>query len=302
MEKKKDFERIYEELYEENNEILMEAKKQRNKRSGITFFICFLICMLMYIFLEQKIMMLYIVAIAIIIMIIVYDNENKKFKRKFKEIIGKLVKKCNSRLIFEPSKGISIIDYKESKFDNMVDKLFSEDKIHGTLEDGVEFSMAQVVTKMICTKKDEKGKILEKEEKQTFKGIFGKVILPNSIDTKICITNNNLAQKYHFNRIEMDSAEFEESFDCLAKDKMKAMKIFTSDLLEKFVNLKKGKLTPLLLKIENDVIYFRIECGECFEPPKIKFALDKEVIQKCYNIIFLTTDIIEEIVDNIKLL
>ena len=299
---KKEFETIYQDLYEKSNDILMKSKRERNKKILTIIAICFLVIVLVSLIDKQKIGLTIVIPVFIIVFIIVFEKESKKFRKLFKEkIIEELVKKYNSKLKFNAEEGVSLYIYKSSKFDNSFNEFFSEDKIYGELKENIRFEMSQVVTKEVHTYKDADGN-RETDRIETFRGLYGMVKIPKSIETKICIVSNSITKKYDSKRIEMDSAEFEQAYDCLTENKMIAMKIFTSNLLEKFINLKKANLNSILFKIENDKIYFRIGCGEIFEPPKLKDPLNKEIIKKYYNTICLPIDIVEKTIENIELL
>ncbi len=293
------FEKIYQELCE-HNDLLIKAKKERNQSILKFAGICGVILLIIGILDKQKYTMVFAIAIALIFILLKYGREDRKFRKLYKElIIKKMVQTCNKELDFSSEGKISQYDYSVSHFDNSYDELYSEDKIYGRIKENCNFQMAQITTKEIRREVDSEGKTTT-EHVETFRGLYGMVELDKSSEANIYIAQNSIIQKYSSKRIEMDSAEFEQNYDCLTKDKITAMKIFTADLLEKFVNLKREKINGFQMKIENQRIYFRIACGEVFEPPRMKDTLDKNLMKKYYNLISLPIELIEEIIQKIK--
>ena len=296
------FEKLYKELYKDSNQILEKAKKEKNKKILITLLVCILVIVLIKIISNDDIIFLFSIIVSIIIMSIVITIEKKKYTQKFKNnIIKELVKKYNSKLNFIANGKISTQEYSISKFDNSFDEMYTEDKISGIIGENTDFQMVQLVTKEERIVEDDAGNE-SKQIVETFKGIYGIVSLEKNTKSDIYIASNSITRKYSKDRVEMDSQEFEQNYDCITKDKINAMKILTSDLLEKFVNLRSGNLKNFQLKIKDDFLFFRCACGEMFEPPKFKEALNKEIIKKYYNVISLPVEIVEKILENIKLL
>lgn len=297
---KKSFEEIYSDLCEKSREKLEKAKSEKNKKVFTVLIICLIINMIIAMLDKEVIVLAGTIAISALILLIVMHKEFSKFRSLYKKlVIEEIVKQYDERLNFSANTGVSKLDYNQSRFDNSFDEFYSEDRIFGTISEDTKFEMSQVITKEINQKMDENGNITT-EEVETFNGLYGIVKLEKSSNTNIHIANNSIIRKYDIKRIEMDSAEFEKQYDCLAEDKILTMKIFTSDLIEKFVALKKDKISNFEVKIEKDMLYFRYRSGEFFEPPKIKNLLDRDVIKKYYGIIAFPVELVEKIVENIN--
>lgn len=192
---------------------------------------------------------------------------------------------------------MSAHDYRRAEFDNLFDKFRTEDEITGSLADGSKIKMAQIATFEEREVRDSEGHI-HKEETETFRGLYGIVVLTNPILNNINISSNSFLRKYDTARIEVDSAEFEKRYDLYALDKLNAMEIFTSELIEMFINLKKNYAFEL--KVFGNCIYFRYRCGEMFEPPALKSGVTFDLLFKYFSIIDFPVGIIEKIIDNNK--
>lgn len=296
------FDKLYAELYEESHQVLDDAKKQRNSKILKVILICVLINIIVALFDKEKVLVLVLIPLSALVGILILHREMVKYRKIFKStIINKIVKKCSERLNYSPEGGISKFDYNMSNFDKGYDELSSEDRIYGTIGKDTSYQMAQLSTNEIKKERDADGN--EKTYRtETFKGIYGIVKLEKPSGAKVYMANNSFTKRFSSKRIEMDSGEFEKEYDCLTEDKMTAMKIFTSDLLEKLVDFKKAKITAFEVKLEDNMVYFRSRCGEVFEPPNFKDAFQKDLIRKYYDIITLPVEFIEKMIENIEVL
>ena len=96
----------------------------------------------------------------------------------------------------------------------------------------------------------------------------------------------------------MDSLEFEKEYDMFATDKVRAMEIFTSELIEEFNKYQEETKRSIEIKVKNNRLFFRIACGATFEAPMIKDALSYEFLQKNYRIIDYPVTIISKMLEN----
>lgn len=297
---KKSFEEIYEEINANSSDVLRKEKGSKNKKILITLLICVVVNIIIAIFDTELIILAGTIALSALVLILIMNKEDNKFRKLYKKlIIAELIKKYDERLDYTPKIGVSKFDYSASHFDNSFDNFFSEDRIFGTIGKNSSFEMSQVITKEVKKDVDKNGNKTV-EETTTFNGLYGLVKLEKNVNTKIHIVSNSITRKYNKKRIEMDSTEFEEKYDCLADDKLVAMKIFTADLLEKFVNLNKEKINDFEVKIEGGMLYFRYRSGDFFEPPKMKDVLDKDTIKKYYGIVSFPVELVEKIIENIN--
>ena len=124
--------------------------------------------------------------------------------------------------------------------------------------------------------------------------------MPFNINSNIDIYNDSITNRYNDNRIEVDSAEFEKYYDCFSTQKVDTLRIFTSDLIEKFNEVRRNSKYGFELKIKNNMIYFRYKCGQLFEPPTLKNGLNKELIKKYYKFIYFPLEVIVKLSSNIN--
>lgn len=293
------FEEVYNKIYESSKKRLAEVKKSNTKFILVAIVIGILINLVIYFDYNYSHMTPGTIAttIAVIIFLSICGKNNLKKVYK-KEVISALVKGYNESLSYDTEYGITKMQYKVSHFDSRVDEFFSEDKISGRLRDGSHIQIAEVVSKRVDKYQD--GDTVREEHITLFRGMYGIVKLNKNMLTNVKIATDTYREKFNKNRIEIDSALFEENYDIITEDRITALRVFTSDLIDKFNDLREhGIKAPLELKIESEMLYFRFKCGKLFEPPTFKDPLDKDLLKEYFRLIYYPIELIEQISENI---
>ena len=294
------FDAIYENIYEKSVGVLNEAKSKKNKFLLILFIALIIINLFIFIIPQSRNLVVLSITISIIVMMIIMLVGSQSYRKLYKDcVINNLVKQYNPNLNYDQKIGINYNKYRESSFDITFDEYYSEDRIYGSLDSGENFEMAEVVTEQVNRYKDANNQWKE-EKTELFRGIYGIVYLNKNILSKIYIASDFALRKFSKDRIEVDSSEFEKYYDLVTKDKVKGMSIFTSELIEKYVDIVKDSNNSFELKIEGNMIYFRYKCSNIFEPPTFKTGLDKEFVKKYYKLIYYPIEIIKNTVENIN--
>lgn len=212
------------------------------------------------------------------------------FKKIYKKkVIELLIKGYNNSFKYYPDDGITSFEYSKSKFDEMFNKLYTEDLIVGKLEKGNEIKMSEVRA----------SRRTKESDSTTFYGIYGFVKLDKIIPNSIIIKNNSIIEGNNYNKIELESSEFEKKFNLYATNKIHALKIFTTDLIDKITFLNKEIRSPYEIKIENSMIYFRCIYIGAFEAPFFKDGISFDLLYKYFAMINYPIQVIEEIIKNI---
>lgn len=291
---KKDFEEIYNEVYAECIKDLKIANSKLTKFVGYITLVFAIINVLILIFAKYKSIVIVSLATSIGILIYFYDNSRIIYRSKYKKvIINSLIKKYNKSFSYDPIGSITSSEYKESHFDDTFVEFYSEDKIYGRLENGERVKISEIITY------NENEFSSKREKYLTFRGLYGYVELEKNALLEINITSNRSAKKYNKKRIEIDSSEFEKYYDFTTNDKIKAMEIFTSDLIEKYIDIININKHAFEVKIKEDRLYFRYNCGNAFEAPLYGGGLDREYIEYYYNLIACPLEVIEKTIDKI---
>lgn len=296
----KEFEKVYKNVYENCEEKLKESKNKLNKFLIYVFAILVIINIILYFIVEFKGVITGTLAISFCIMLFLIIQKREIYKKIYKNnVIDALIKSYNPKLYYDSKMGVSKYDYTMSNFDNSFNEFFSEDQVYGTLENNTKIKIAEVATAIIHTVKNSDGSTRE-DRAETFRGMYGAIKMPYNSTARIFIYNDSITNRYSGDRIEVDSAEFEKYYDCFSNEKVKALRIFTADLIEKFNEIRRNYKYAFELKIEDDMIYFRYKCGQIFEPPTFKSGLDKELIKKYYRIIYFPLEIVTKISNNVE--
>jgi len=296
---KKDFEEIYTEIYEE---CVKDLKSVRNKLGKFVFgilLVLIVINIIIGIVADYKSLLTISISLSILVLLIFLKNAHKIYSQKYKDmVIGSLVKKYNQGLSFDSKSGLAVIDYRMSNFDNTFKEYYSEDRIYGTLEDGTAIQSSEITTYDVSHYVDSNGEN-KTSQTQTFRGYYGVVKLSKNPALEITILDDNFTKKYSRKRVEVDSSEFEKFYDCITNNRVEAMEIFTSDLIEKYVDIASINDCQFELKIVNNKIYFRYECGQMFEPPTFKNDLDEKIIRQYYMLIFYPMEVLDKTIESI---
>ncbi len=289
----KNFNDIYEKIYAECSQPLEELRKKT--RNGITTVILISIIVGIILTIITRSIFMIFLAIIISIFYIALSKNNKNYRTMFKEkIIKSFVKEYSDSLEFYPTKGISEMTYRQAKFE-YYERYHSEDLITGTLEGGYAINMAEVQTETEETDSDG-----NRTTYTVFHGLFAEIGLDKMINSDIRIRRDGMSLFNKKDKIEMDSGEFEKKFNVYSTDKIIAMQLLTSDIMDMLLDFKeKNKITPEIT-IEGNKFYIRFATGSVFEAKLMKKALDYDTLKRYYDIINFTLDLTEKFLKNIN--
>ena len=318
----KNFNKIYEEIYKEENEYLnkLRVKNSIKIAFGIILGIFAIIFTFYYISDSDETALPYavILGIATLVFFFICYKDYARYKETFKKhVIKKMISTYNNKLSYNPKYGIRREEYSKSNFEQGFDFFESEDSIIGTIGNSSSLKMSQVKTTLKIRDTDGERSII------SFFGLYGYVKLERSAFSNIDILRNSndivnsfrniknqievktKLEPLHYTRypkekIEIDSAEFEKYYDFYADDKIMALRIVTSELIEKFVRAKEISNFKLEFKIAKDRLYFRYGCGDAFEPTSFKEALDYEVLHNYFKMIDIPLSLVEAFIEHIN--
>ncbi len=305
----KSFNDVYQEIYNENYEELEKLRKSKSRKmliiTVVVLILIFLIVSSYFLsfknntFSMMTMLTPIIIFICFLMLIIGVTVNRQKYALLFKEkIISPFVKNIDENLTFNPKNGIGANLYRQGDFE-WFDLYSSEDSISGKLDGKYALSMAEVHTQ--SESEDSEG---HRTTYTIFHGIFGYIECAKDITTTLKIhSDKGLLGKVFKGKtkIEMDSSEFEEYFDVYGENKIIAMQILTSDVMDLMINFIRESKIQYELTIKNNSIYIRFHTGEVFEPKMLKKALDYNMLKKYYDIIdfvFKVSRAINEAIEN----
>ena len=293
----KNFNDIYEKIYRENADMLESMRKKAISEVICMTIIAFILLLLLSII--KKI----IGGIGVIISIILisgliyrfFPRRIKQYTIMFKrKVIKNLINEYSENLEYHPASGILEMTYNQAKFE-FYEMYHSEDLITGMLEGGYKINMAEVKTETTSTDSDGETIITT-----VFQGLFAEIELNKMIYSCIRIRKDGMNLFDKKDKIEMDSGEFENKFNVYATDKIIAMQLLTSDIMQMLLDFKeKNKITPEIT-IEGYKFYIRFNTGGVFETTLISHALDYGMLKRYYDIINFTLDLTEKFLKNIN--
>lgn len=294
---KRNFNDIYQEIYTNGISELTKLKNNRDM-SAVVFVALLIIVFIMFVKSKLSFELMAIFSVLLIVLFYLYIRSSSTYRKAFKDlVIQRIIYLYNPKLYFDAKKGVSKMEYIESFFDGHFDRFYSEDFIQGQILDKYNFKMSQVKTEVEEVERDANGNT-HIETHTLFSGLFGIVEIQDSMIMKMDITSNNFLNKYHKDRIEVDSSEFEKNYDMFSTDKVQAMEIFTSDIIEEFNKFQEDTGYVMQIKVVPNRLYFRIACGDVFEAPALKGALSYDNLYKNFRMIDFPIHIISRIIEN----
>lgn len=272
----KNFNEIYQKLYNEYHEEMENIHQENSKKSKkkITITIILLI-------LSILISMPILTIVLVIYLLILLLGQNSKFKAIYKDtIISSLVHYYDSSLTFDKSRSISSMVYKQAEFEKY-DEFYSDDYISGKIDGIIDFAMGDVHTIDVSTDSDG-----HTTRTTIFRGLFSSGNLDKTVNGTIKMRSDKGFLGKFFSdktKMSMDSGEFEKHFDVYATDKILAMRIFTSDIMDFLISFKTQNKIKFELTIKNNNLFVRIHCGNMFEGSSAQKALDFETLYKYFK-------------------
>ena len=205
----------------------------------------------------------------------------KKYEMPYEErykflIISKLVTYYDDNLYYHPYMGISLEEYRRAGF-NPYDAIDSEDTIKGDLGGSLPVKVADVTVRI---KNNPHSSGVPYSIKK-FEGLLAQVTLKKSIHSKIFVYKDSFMEGKEV--IKTDSIEFNNYYDMYAEDKLLAMRIFTSDVIDYILHLRKDNDIDFDFTIIDNQLSVRLRCSKMFEPPSQKDFLNKKVLHNYYK-------------------
>ncbi len=210
-----------------------------------------------------------------------YEIKSFNYQNFYKNTIIKLlVTNYDKNLQYTHNKKIPKALYDKAEFENYA-YFTSNDYIHGKI-DGI----IPIVLGDICTKSLSESDGITKPATTIFQGLFSTIKLPTNLNSNIKILSNKTnLQKLLKNKdnLTMDSQEFEKNFDIFSNNKLLAMQILTSDIMDYIVSFKSENNINFEIIIKNEYLYLRIHCSDMFEPKTTEEAVDYDTLYKYYQ-------------------
>ena len=293
----KSFSDLYQEIYQNSAQELSAIKKEKRVKH-ILLFAGIVISFLLW--KNMPILFTLMIAIFAIWLLISYSKQRAVYTSYYKEVvIKKFVKSYADTLEYFPHQGIERGLYNEANFEGYYDRYHSDDLVKGTILENYPIMMGEVHTEREETTTDSDGHTTTTYV-TLFHGIFSAVELPKKIQFQLNIRKNALLSDVFKgkNKLDMDSSDFEKIFDVNTTDKIQAMRILTSDVMQKLIDFKnENKITPEIT-IQANTLYIRYATGAVFEPNVIRNDMDFDKLKKYYDIICFTMGLAEEFAKN----
>lgn len=291
----KNFSTIYQELYKESHDELEILRKEARKKTLILFAVLLAMCAM--IFTISTITAIFTLIIPLYA--VLFSPFYKEYKKQYKNvIIKKLVTFYDPNLSFNPNSRIKSSSYSDAEFEKY-DYFFANDLVLGKIDNEIEFEAGDVRTEIENSKEDTRS-----SRTVVFRGLFSAAKFNTDIQNTIKIRSDKglLGKLLPTDKqlVQLDSLEFEKIFDVYSTDKLLAVRILTSDILDFMINFKKENKLKYELTLKNSSLYIRIYCKDLFEAPFRKDSLDFDSLYMDYKILHFLCELNRKFFHTIK--
>lgn len=98
----------------------------------------------------------------------------------------------------------------------------------------------------------------------------------------------------------MDSGEFEKYFDIYSQNKVIAMQLLTSDIMNCLLDFHNKYEINYEIAFRNNIIYMRFFTGAMFEPKIFGNSMDKELLFTYFCILKFIVDVTKKVNETVK--
>lgn len=235
--------------------------------------------------------------IFIISMLIFGGKDIVQFNKEYKDkVINKLLENFVEELDYIPLKGLPSNIYDEAEYREDYNRYYSDDYFEGKIN-GQRIVMADLLVEKETTKTDKDGHV-EREVHTIFKGLCGKINLNKSINSNLIIEKDNGFRFHKESSIDMDSTEFEKTFNVYSDNNIIGMQLLTSDIQEDILELYNKYKISFYIAIKQDKMYVLFNTGRMFEVFSTKNK-PNEVLEKYFDILKFIYQLVNKITKTI---
>jgi hypothetical protein len=290
--------------HDEINSRWEEINKKKRKKSLITFLIIFIVdALIIY---KLRFLSIFVLApiltidffIFIISLFIYGEKDVLQFDKDYKDkVINKLLENFVEELDYIPLKGLPRNIYDEAKYGGHYNKYHSDDYFEGKIK-GQKIVMADLLVQEKTTTRDKDGNE-ETETTTIFNGLFGKINLDKSINTNLIIKKDNGFEFISIPKLEMDSSEFEKTFNVYCDNNIIGMQLLTSDIQEDILSLYNKYKISFHISIMHNKMYILFDTGSMFEVFSIENS-PNEVLEKYFDIMKFIYKLVDKLLTTIE--
>ena len=279
------FNEVYEFLYKNYNDEMNQMRKKRNRNIVIAIVISILLYFVLFNDSSISVSLSYGILYAIIVItIIIIFSKNGNYTKNFKfKIISELVREFDSNLKFFNAGSVDEREFLNAEFENHYSYIRTQDVISGKITEDIDMKLSDIEV----VEKHESGE--DTTYTTIFKGLFGELKLnTNRYMPRIIIRKNRkrIANKY-LEKIELESANFENVYDFYTENPIEALKIFSVDVIEKIVEFQEKYKILFEMSFKGDKLYLLIHHKNAFETKVGKNTLDYNLLYEYYTLIEL---------------
>ncbi len=234
-----------------------------------------------------------------LVILIVANQTAKDIEHESQDFNGKILNEMAPKILKEilpeaeryTDEGIAKEEYILSEFVDSCDKYNSQDKIVVPLninEEKVNEIELYEVSHEITDGADDK-----------FYGIYGKVVLPKDIRTKIKISSEGKYADGNIFKYEMNNKIFENVFDVMAMNKKTVVEVLTDDVMNFMLEIYDKYKYRVEVNILRNIMHVRVIGKPEIIQVSYGSEIDRIAVDNHYNIMKELTELMQKIYSNI---
>ncbi len=273
LENQERFEKIIDNDYNELSSL------RTNIYISLIIFVIFIVSLF---FIDNKIYSYVFIGISFILVIVCIYKYHSKDRKKYAEIVQKIIHEYNPELVYNPIDGFTSNEYRMCRFPETYDRFTSEDMITNLQKD---FYFADIKVESRHEGDNYTYYITE------YEGSLAKIKIKD-IGCQIYlggIRGTSIFQKSGYQYIKFENDEFNSLFAAYTSNELMAYKILTPDVMEEFVNIKRKMFGDVDIRIINDTLYIRFLSGNGFVNSSFNGKREK-------NSLFQSIAVLEEVI------
>lgn len=291
LKKSANFDTLYNQVYSETHKELAQSLRPTKIKLII---IAILLIIITFI---KPVFILLALPTFIISVLLLNHTSTPKYRHLYKtKVLQRFIQLYDKNLKYNPDSGIPNTIYDEAEFEKY-EIYKSEDLIYGKL-DNYEIEIAKLDTESISSSSNGNTKYT-----QIFGGLLAISTFENNFNgtIKVRTDRGNLINTFKKkNKIEMDSQEFEKHFDVITSNKLQAIQVLTSDIMNMLIDFKTTYDIKVELTIKKHKLFIRFHNRNFFEPPFLGIGkMNYNILLKDYNLIKFTLDLSRALVKSI---
>lgn len=298
------------EILPELDELEKERKKIKNKLTVPLFFVVTVALGLFAINPITGINAILIIIIGIVSLYGLYKRYKRRISHEFRgefknKVIRKVVLYIDKKYSYSAYGRIKKVDFESCGiFPFPADRYRGDDLVSGVYEEETEFSFSEIYAQRFVRDHKKRRHLVPLFKGLLFKADFNKnfkfttVVLPDITEKYLGDIGQKIQQGniIRTDLVKLENPEFEKQFSVYSDDQVEARYLLSPKLMERILLYKEKHDERISISFSGSSVYIAIQrIKDMFEPDYFKPLDQYDIIEKYYNDMQMTIDIVKEL-------